>query len=202
MYARCYAQTRSDVFCIPGDQDKEDIVLGAKVRDEPWLRAHKELKGSRKKYYIACIELLTACMAQYNYENKSRCRCVPSRSLSLKIASLVLTRRDAGCRGGNSKLTFTLKDIEMELRDRTLSPRVKIALLHFLQEAYIIVDFTNTHFLMQPEMSSIFDHYGRTLELLHVGSDGSKISGLKRAERDLLTVAYVQVSELQTVQMF
>eukprot|EP00961_Rhodomonas_salina_P058169 782037-Rhodomonas_salina.2 len=42
-------------------------------------------------------------------------------------------------------------------------------------------------------MSSIFDHYGRTLELLHVGSDGSKISGLKRAERDLLTVAYVQV---------
>lgn len=149
--------------------DKEDIVLGAKVRDEPWLRAHKELKGSRKKYYIACIELLTACMAQYNYENKSRCR------------------------GGNSKLTFTLKDIEMELRDRTLSPRVKIALLHFLQEAYIIVDFTNTHFLMQPEMSSIFDHYGRTLELLHVGSDGSKISGLKRAERDLLTVAYVQV---------
>ncbi len=64
--------------------DKEDIVLGAKVRKAAWLR-DKEVKGPRRKYYIASIELLTACMAECNYENKSRCR------------------------GGNPNLTFSLK---------------------------------------------------------------------------------------------
>jgi len=117
--------------------------------------------------HIGSIQLLTACMAEYNHDNKKRCR------------------------GGNPNLTMTLADIETDLYDRELPVSVKVALLDFLVQAYILVDMPNINLLMQPEIANILDQLARWIELLPVDSRGSKIARLTKSERFLLTNSYM-----------
>jgi CRP-like cAMP-binding protein len=121
--------------------------------------------------HIGSIELLTACMAEYNHDNKKRCR------------------------GGNPNLTLTLADVEADLYDRELPVSVKRALLDFLVQAYILVDMSNINLLMQPEITNVFDQLARWIELLPVDTRGSKVTRLTKSERSLLTDTYMAAAK-------
>jgi len=121
--------------------------------------------------HLASIDLLTACMTEYNHDNKRRCR------------------------GGNPNLTLTLANLEADLYDRTVPVSVKVSLVAFLRQAYILVDMTNMALLMQPEMVSIFEQLARWIELLPVDAHGSKLKRLSKQERVLLTDSYMAAAK-------
>ena len=147
------------------DSDSQGAVSGTVGRG----------KSSKAKQHLHChlasIDLLTACMAEYNHDNKKRCR------------------------GGNPNLTLTLADLEADLYDRDVPVSVKVSLVAFLQQAYILVDMTNMILLMQPEIANIFDQLARWIELLPMDLEGSKIRRLSKSERALLTDTYMAATK-------
>ncbi len=117
--------------------------------------------------FAALLDLLAACMAGGVWEAKRRCR------------------------GGSPHLTITPARIEEALRDRTLPARLRAALLHYWEEAYIRSESASrTDFLSRPAISSVFDAYARYLLLLPTNAAGSRLAGLRGTERPLLLEDY------------
>ena len=119
------------------------------------------------RVYTALVELLSTCMAENNVEAKNRCR------------------------GSCPFLSLSLESIQQQLKDRNLPLPTKKALVRFMEEAYIKVEFSARHFLVQPELFSIFDEYARQIKLLPADQDGCKLSALGLAKRELFMKAYL-----------
>ena len=117
--------------------------------------------------FAALLDLLAACMAGGVWEAKRRCR------------------------GGSPHLTIAPTRVEEALRDRTLPARLRGALLHYWEEAYIRSEsVSRSDFLSRPAISAVFDAYARYLLLLPANSDGSRLAGLRGTERPLLLEEY------------
>ena len=155
--------------------EREAIDLYINVNDA----SMKDIGGAKRKEVNACyvtsLELLIACMAEGNHENKARCR------------------------GGSPNMTMTLKDITVALAERELpgehsKGRIKIALLRFMDEAYIRAEGgDNKKYMLLPEVYDILDQYPRMIEGLKICPEGSRALLLKGAERELIIEAFPAV---------
>ena len=121
--------------------------------------------------HLASIQLLTACMADLNHDNKKRCR------------------------GGNPRLTLKLAELQADLYDRSVPVSIKIALVAFLRQAYIQVDMPNMALLLLPQLSQIFDDVARFVDMLATDAAGSKVRRMSKLERVLLTDSFMAAAK-------